>query len=210
MAENDSSTSGYDRRKKRKREQILTAATGLFSEGGFARTSITRIAEAAAVSPVTIYNHFGDKYALVEAVVIRMAEGKIEEYRRILSSPRPWLERLRTVIIDKKKTLRMFRGEYLLTLYRECPSLVERMRDIQLDVREGITYPFLDEGRRLGTVPAYISNDAVATFLQLVMRGFDESPEILDRISEDPALFDQVYDLITYGMVLRSEQGPAV
>lgn len=201
MEMNTGTPNGYERRKSRKRAQILTAATELFRENGFSHVSINQIADKANVSQVTIYNHFGDKYHLVEAVVMRIANEKIDEYRSILSGDGPWIERLRTVIVDKKKTLRDYRGEYLETLYSEYPDLVREVRTMQLSAREGITYPFLDEGRELGYVPADVSNDAVATFLQVVMRGFDESKDILHRFGEDPELFDQVFDVLTFGLV---------
>ena len=199
---------GYERRKNRKREQILCAAVELFKEKGFSHVSVSGIAERAGVSQVTIYNHFRDKYHLVEAAVLRIAQEKIEEYRGILFSDAPWMERLRTAILDKRKSLRDFRGELLDTLYREYPELLKELRDRELRAREAITYPFLDEGRRLGHVPRDISNEAVAAYLQVVMRGFDESPDVLQRVAEAPELFDQIYDLITYGLVWE-KAGPS-
>ena len=75
----------------------------MFREKGFSRVSINQIADKAGVSQVTIYNHFGDKYHLVEAAVMRISEEKIDEYRSILLGDGPWIERLRTVIVDKKR-----------------------------------------------------------------------------------------------------------
>ena len=52
-----------------KREAIIEAAAHSFFDVGFAATSIERVAGAAGVSKVTIYNHFGDKRALFTAAV---------------------------------------------------------------------------------------------------------------------------------------------
>ena len=196
--------SGYDKRKKRKREQILNAATELFKNQGFSRVSVSQVAAYARVSQVTIYNHFGDKRSLVEAVVERISGQKLKEYTNIIQSGAPWMERLRAVIIDKKRLFQDFLGELYETLYHEYPESVRRLKEIKAQVQEDITYPFLDEGRRLGLVPKDVSNAAVAAYLQVVMRGFDESPEVVHGISEDPEIFDQVYDLIVFGLVDRS------
>ena len=105
------------------------------------------------------------------------------------------------MIFDKRKTLRDFQGELLQNLYQEFPDLVLRLRDLRPLVQETIIYPFLDEGRRLGYIPERASNEAVAIFLQVVGRGFDESPHILRQFASEPELFDQVHNLIIHGLV---------
>lgn len=52
-----------------KRRAILDGALEVFARDGYARASIDAIAEASDVSTRTIYNHFGDKAGLFEAVV---------------------------------------------------------------------------------------------------------------------------------------------
>lgn len=50
------------------RAEILGAARRLFSERGFARTSIRDVAAAAGVSPQTVYDSVGSKRALVSGL----------------------------------------------------------------------------------------------------------------------------------------------
>ncbi len=199
--EKEEAANGYERRKRRKRAQIVTAAVELFRDRGFNRASMNQIAERANVSQVTIYNHFGDKRGLVEEVLRQMTMERIDLYREILTSDAPWPERLRTVMLDKKQLLREYQGEFIETIYREYPDLIRELRDLQDHARTSITCPFLDEGRSRGFVPADISNDAVATYLQVIAKGIDESPALLRRFGEEPTLFDEFYELIVYGMV---------
>lgn len=57
-----------------KRETILEAATAAFRDEGFECTSMDRIADLAGASKRTVYNHFGSKEALFQAVVSRLLE----------------------------------------------------------------------------------------------------------------------------------------
>jgi TetR/AcrR family transcriptional regulator of autoinduction and epiphytic fitness len=57
-----------------KRETILGAAIAAFRDDGYANTSMDCIAERAGASKRTVYNHFGSKEALFEAVVERLFE----------------------------------------------------------------------------------------------------------------------------------------
>ena len=56
-------------RQNQKRAVILAGATEVFRLEGFDAASMDRIAEVSGVSKRTIYNHFGSKDALFEAVV---------------------------------------------------------------------------------------------------------------------------------------------
>lgn len=78
-------------RTDRKRAEILAAATDVFREEGYDTTSMDRIAERAGASKRTVYNHFGSKEALFQAVIDHsMAEMK--ERKRIEWDPSLSLE----------------------------------------------------------------------------------------------------------------------
>jgi AcrR family transcriptional regulator len=51
------------------REQILDASLRLFSEKGFARTSVRDIAQAAGITDAAIYYHFASKRDLFDALI---------------------------------------------------------------------------------------------------------------------------------------------
>jgi AcrR family transcriptional regulator len=52
-----------------KKEYIATSALPLFLENGFKGTSIDMVVKLTGVSKPTVYNHYSDKAALMEAVL---------------------------------------------------------------------------------------------------------------------------------------------
>jgi AcrR family transcriptional regulator len=74
---------GITERREREREEvrrkILEAARELFATEGYERVTMRRIADAIEYSPTTIYNHFADKNALVDALCE-------EDFSRLLTS----------------------------------------------------------------------------------------------------------------------------
>ena len=64
-----SGTPRKTRRGPRTRRQILDAALKLFSERGFARTSVRDIAQEAGITDAAIYYHFSSKRDLFEALM---------------------------------------------------------------------------------------------------------------------------------------------
>ena len=59
----------HQRVAREKREQIVAAATTLFLELGYDRTSLARIAEESGVSRATLFKQFPSKAALFDAIV---------------------------------------------------------------------------------------------------------------------------------------------
>src|SRR3989304_6337433 len=62
------STRRRPRRGRDTRHQILDASLRLFSERGFARTTVRDIARAAGITDAAIYYHFASKRDLLEAL----------------------------------------------------------------------------------------------------------------------------------------------
>ena len=64
------------------RTRILEAARELFGKHGSSETTMAEVARHAGVSRATVFNHFGSKHALVEAVT----EGVFQGYESILEN----------------------------------------------------------------------------------------------------------------------------
>ncbi|WP_331754519.1 TetR/AcrR family transcriptional regulator (plasmid) [Streptomyces sp. NBC_00012] len=68
----------------RKRAAILSAARELFLADGFDRSSVDAVAARAEVSKRTVYDYFGDKRTLLQAVVDSVGQSLITTIRRTL------------------------------------------------------------------------------------------------------------------------------
>ena len=76
----------YQKTTEKKKQAIIQAALRLFKDKGFKQTSIKSIAEAAEVSPVSIYNYFGSKDNLVALCVNDLFEEITQQAEDILNS----------------------------------------------------------------------------------------------------------------------------
>jgi TetR/AcrR family transcriptional repressor of mexJK operon len=68
----------------RKRAAILSAARELFLADGFDRSSVDAVAARAQVSKRTVYDYFGDKQTLLQAVVDAIGQSLITTIRHTL------------------------------------------------------------------------------------------------------------------------------
>ena len=76
-------------RKERKRQSLLVAAYGLFTEKGVAKTSVDEIVRRANVAKGTFYLYFQDKDQLLQQLVYDISA-------RVLEEAYAWLEERRT------------------------------------------------------------------------------------------------------------------
>lgn len=81
-----------ERRAQLTRDELLRAARRLFAERGYARTSVRDIAQAAGVSPQTVYDSVGSKQALVSRLndLIDTEAGVAAIVRAAAESDDPW------------------------------------------------------------------------------------------------------------------------
>src|SRR2546421_757226 len=80
----------------RLRDEILEAATDLLLETGHANAvSIRSVAERVGVTPPSIYLHFADKDALLDAVCARYFEKLDEEMQRVAADQASTIDVLR-------------------------------------------------------------------------------------------------------------------
>lgn len=70
---------GGGKRRNAKRQSILDGARTVFGRDGYSRASVDLIASEAGVSTRTIYNHFGDKQQLFNALIVESAAEVREE-----------------------------------------------------------------------------------------------------------------------------------
>lgn len=75
-----------------KRDDIVVAATGLFTEVGYDDSSMAKVAAAAGVTPTTIYWYFADKDALLVAVLDHLLTQALEEAAAHLEDP--WVDQV--------------------------------------------------------------------------------------------------------------------
>src|SRR5476649_901460 len=77
------------------KDRIFSAARTVLDEQGILGLSMRRIAEESGMSPMSLYRHFADKDALLDAL---MADGLTAWEERIRAirakAPLQWLERL--------------------------------------------------------------------------------------------------------------------
>ena len=93
-----------ERKQRAARERIERAAAELFAERGYAKVSVSDIAERAEVGRTTFFRHFGDKQEVVfareEALLQALTAGRLGPTAAEDRSPRSAVQALQPVVLQ--------------------------------------------------------------------------------------------------------------
>ncbi len=111
-----------EREKAETRELILQAARKLFTEEGYAQTSMRRIADSIGYTATTIYHHFEDKDALLNELCLVDFRALGDALRRMGALPDP-IERLRAMGANYVRFALQHRQQFRFMFLVERPQV---------------------------------------------------------------------------------------
>jgi AcrR family transcriptional regulator len=133
------------------RERVLARAGDLFAERGFDEVTMADIAAAAGVARATVFNYFGSKHALIEA----LTETVLEFFRDLLDA----------ALLDPTTTT----PDLVRGLFEQMAHGIESQRGFFRGVFREIAR--IELGLDEGVVAQRANDEAYARLLQLVERG---------------------------------------
>lgn len=157
---------GFERRQQQKKADIYRAALELFSKHGVKTVKINDIANKAQVSPVTIYNYYGSKTALLRQVIFRYMEEQYEYYELLLQKDIPFPEKIESIIFKKQETARSLHPEFLRSVMSkdsEIRAFIERFfqqKSIPMLmelIQEGLDQGYIEPGISTKTIMFYLN-----------------------------------------------------
>jgi len=181
-----------------RRNQILDAATKVFAEKGFHRTTIKDIAREASIADGTIYNYFENKTALLLGILNRLNETdqRNEDFTQAVQGDiREWTrtyvqQRFALFSPEVKQVLRALLPEMLVNrelgeLYMKeivGPTFVMAQQHFDQWIEQGLIKPF---------DPALALRVVAGTFFGLLVLSMLGDPELESRWNELPELLSE-------------------
>ncbi|MYT11942.1 transcriptional regulator, TetR family [Streptomyces sp. SceaMP-e96] len=188
-----------ERKKIQTRQAIRRAAYRLFEEQGYDATPIDQIAEAADVSPSTVFRYFPTKE---DIVLTDEYDTVLEAGLRARPADEPMVESMRRVTVEALREIAAAdRGELVqrIRLIREVPAI--RGRTAENTARDAaLISAVLAErtGRPADDLELRVISAAILAALQEAMLNWVEGGES----AELEALIDQTMDVLARGLTL--------
>jgi AcrR family transcriptional regulator len=185
---------GFERRKERKKTNILNAAYDLFSTYGVQKVSIQEIAQKAQVSQVTIYNYFGGKDQLLFETVKKFTYEQFDHFKYIVNDQHmSFKDKISFVIQGKKENILHINPDFLQSVMADQPHIQEFIRKFSEENSVPLLMQLIDQGKNLGYIHPGLSVHTVMFYVSVIQGA--------------PADFsEEITHLFFYGLIGDQEQ----
>jgi AcrR family transcriptional regulator len=170
------------------REALLSAASRLFDDQGFAATSITDIAEEAGYTTGAVYSNFANKDDLFLAVIERQVVGEITALSEELSAETQPGKRLE--IVGRWYTSQAGKGRQRIRAFAELALLgsshdsLDRVREQRKLLQDALAELLRRQETELG-MTFHVPVPTLAAAVLAVLEGFAIGSVIDDEIDDD-------------------------
>ncbi|MFJ5553162.1 TetR/AcrR family transcriptional regulator [Streptomyces sp. NPDC093225] len=147
-------------------QRLLAAATRLFADRGYDRTSVQEIVEAAGVTKGALYHYFGSKDDLLHEVYARMLRLQQERLDAIAGSGAPVEERLRAAAADVVVTTIENLDDAMIffrSMHQLSPEKSRQVRAARRQYHERFR-ALVEEGQRSGVFATATPADLVVDY----------------------------------------------
>lgn len=165
-----------DEAREERRERILAAAAGLFSERGFHTTSMAEIVTTSGLSAGTVYQYFPSKDDLIVAIAQRALDGIGSAVLALTNgdqvpSVRDFLASVRGALPSTEDGhLRAFLILYSWAETSRSQALADLVCE-RYDTMLTSIYPFIEIWKKRGELPGFLEAEELTKHLLALIQG---------------------------------------
>ena len=187
----------YQKTTEKKQQAIIQAALRLFKDKGFKQTSIKSIAEAAEVSPVSIYNYFGSKDNLVALCVNDLFEEITQQAEDILKSNLAFNTKLDQALDLCQEKMSQQISDYFQDKTVRDPSFSSLLTKAITAKKRDIYRTYINLGKEEGLIARDLSTELVLN----VMDAFNSVGNQLAHSDNLETDVKQIHQIFLYGIL---------
>ena len=186
----------YQKTTEKKKQAIIQAALQLFKEKGFKETSIKSIAEAAEVSPVSIYNYFGSKDNLVALCVNDLFEEITQQAEDILNSNLAFNTKLDQALDLCQEEMSQQISDYFQDKMVEDSVFSTLLTKAITAKKRDIYRAYIELGKEEGAIAEDLSTELILN----VMDALNSMGNQLDNSDNLETEVEQIHQIFLYGI----------
>lgn len=186
----------YQKTTEKKKQAIVQAALRLFKDKGFKETSIKSIAEAAEVSPVSIYNYFGSKDNLVALCVNDLFEEVTQQAEDILNSNLDFKTKLNQAFSLCQEKMSRQISDYFQDKMVKDPALSSLLTKAITAKKRDIYRAYIELGKKEGLIAEDLSTELVLNVMD-ALNGMGNQLADSDNLETE---VEQIHSIFLYGI----------
>lgn len=191
-------------KKTDRRRRIVAAALELFHRThDVKKVTVEDIAAAAAVSPTTIYNQFGNRDALVIEAAKSLINEILENARTYLKSDLPFPAKLSGMITGKMELAASYNSEIVTRLMSQDSRIAPLLEDLYNNEARQLWRTMLEDGKQQGYIEESLDPEAFLTYMNAMRIGFAAQGELFKDWRTRMQLIEEITRLFFYGFLKK-------
>lgn len=193
---------GFEKRRQKKKEQILQSLTKLIMTRNFKEIGVREIAEQAGVSPASIYNFFGSKEMLAKEVFYYEMDSTGSDFIQMINSDLPFkekMERMYELSVNNQESLN---SEGMKNFMFEDPSFKQHVEQYAGEVIIPEIMKLIEQGQEENQINGGVSAEAIMIYMQglIAMMG---NPSVAEKLTVN--MRKELGNLFFYGIFGKKE-----
>lgn len=189
------------------RQRILTAARDLLVTRGVRRVSMDEVADAAGVTRMTVYRHFGDREALVREAFLQLAEGLEAVVADLGQEAHPDVDAVLERIGEIVGVIPAGAQAAMAELEKAHPEVYAEARERERRAI-GALFDLLYSGAEAqGRLRSGLKRPVVEVLFWQVVTGFYEYPTLQAQGLSPAEVFRTIVDVLLNGMLVEAAPG---
>ena len=187
------------------KRKILEAAAKCFSEGGYAKTTMDKIAEEAGVSKGALYWHFKSKEELFVELKERSIAKARKQFEKLFAQKKPFDIKLREAIglyisflVPENREVARLNAEFLAEAPK-IPKLNDMLKD-QYEMFRSLIASTISEAIEKGELRKDIDPEIVSLILLAMLDGLELHWAILELDFDWEKVKENLLDVLMKGM----------
>ncbi|OWR29858.1 TetR family transcriptional regulator [Saccharibacillus sp. O23] len=194
---------GFQRRKEKKKQAILSGALALCMRSGFQNTTVAEVAAEAGVSKVTIFNYFGSKEELIREVVVYWLTEMYERSRAIVESDRDFETKMQQLMFMKSHEMNEYSRAFIDEIMEEFSRSDSRIQELYMKQGVALYEKLFAQGKEEGVIAPNISLAAMMVYLNVFSEGMRHK-SVYDSVIP---FTQEIMDMFLYGLAGRGNAG---
>lgn len=192
--------------KKSSTDKIIEAAQDLFWRYGIKKVTVEEISEQAAVSKMTFYRKFENKFELAKIVLNRVMTDGLEDYRNFMErTDIPFTKKIQYTIqmkIERSKDISpVFIQEIIGQDYPELKEFVMKKRmEVMKDVMG-----WYAKGQEEGHIRADLDLEMLSTYAETITQ-MALNPALVRKYGSTEALIGELTRFFFYGVSAQTHE----
>jgi AcrR family transcriptional regulator len=183
-------------------QRILLAARDLLVARGVRRVSMDEVAEAAGVTRVTVYRHFGDRENLVRAAFLHLADGLEALVADLGEEPRPDVDAFLARIGELVTSLPAGLQPAMAEVQRAHPPVYAEVRDRERRAIAALFDLLYSGAEAQGRLRPGLKRSVVEMLFWEVVTGFLDYPALQDLDLSPAEVYRTIVDVLLNGMLV--------